>query len=214
MTSSPPTVIPARQGDIFLTRSTSLLGKLIRFFQRGKGEERSVVNHTGLVVGGNFGDPMIVEALSKVRLTSLSQGYANTGIEVWIFRHRDIDEPAAYKMQDYAFDQLYQTYGFTKLLTHFGDWLLTRLRFWSKRDVYLVRRLSGLTDYPICSWLVGYALEKAGVYVLDREAQPISPRILTPDDIWDAATFTVWDGYRWIKPDYHWELVWSGKVTK
>lgn len=201
-----PSVIPAQCGDIFLTRSYSLLGRAIRYFERSKGESPSKVNHTGLVVGSNFGNPIIVEALSRVRLISLLDGYGNTGVDVWVYRHRDMSEAKAHKMREFAFGQVGRSYGFLKLFGHLGDWALTRLRFWSKHDVYFVRRLCRLEKYPICSWLVGYALETVNIFVNDSENNAISPRILTPDDIWDDAN--------WQGQDRYWTLVWSGKVTK
>lgn len=201
-----PTVIPAQCGDVFVTRSYSLLGRAIRYFEKSRGESASMVNHTGLIVASNFGDPMIIEALSRVRLLSMVDGYGGSNVDVWVYRHRDMSEARALKARNYAFDHVGRSYGFLKLFAHLGDWTLTRLRFWSHRDVYLVRRLCNFHNYPICSWLVGYALESAGIYVNDSENNPIAPRILTPDDIWDDAN--------WAGQDRYWTLVWSGKVTK
>ena len=54
-------------GDIFLTRSCSLISKAIRFFTRSIGEKRTKVNHVGIVVQrGDIKTAIGVEALSKV----------------------------------------------------------------------------------------------------------------------------------------------------
>jgi cell wall-associated NlpC family hydrolase len=45
-------------GDIFFTRGTGFLAKAIRFFTRNIGEQRSRVNHVGIVAkeGGSNSD--------------------------------------------------------------------------------------------------------------------------------------------------------------
>ncbi|MCK5213048.1 MAG: hypothetical protein KAQ74_03915, partial [Dehalococcoidia bacterium] len=68
-----------KPGDVFLTRSTGLLGKLIRVCTRSFGEKRSKVNHVGIVVeAGGIQEAVVVEALSKVRMHKLWKQYGNS----------------------------------------------------------------------------------------------------------------------------------------
>ena len=57
-----------QRADIFFTRGTGLLSRLIRFFSRGIGEARTKVNHVGVVVeAGAIQEAVVIEALSRVR---------------------------------------------------------------------------------------------------------------------------------------------------
>ena len=54
--------------DIFFTRGTGLLSRLIRFFSRGIGEARTKVNHVGVVVeAGPIEKAVVIEALTRVK---------------------------------------------------------------------------------------------------------------------------------------------------
>lgn len=72
--SNPDRLLP---GDIVLTRSSSLMGRLIRWGERSPHEPRSVYNHAALVV-----DPpaMIVESAFRVRRCSLWDYHLDDGI--------------------------------------------------------------------------------------------------------------------------------------
>ena len=62
-------VLKAEVGDVFFTRSESLLGAAIRWVERGPKEEKSWANHTGLVtkagaltVAVDMGIPLVNQA--------------------------------------------------------------------------------------------------------------------------------------------------------
>ena len=84
-----------------------------------------------------------------------------------------------------AREQVGKTYGFLKILGHFLDWLLL--------GAYIFRRLTQNGDYPICSWLVAHAFDKAG------KTFGVHPGAATPDDIWDFVVDNP-DKYKRIRP--------------
>ena len=62
--------------DIFLTRGTGIISRLIRVFSRSIGESRTEVNHVGVVVeGGPIDSAVVIEALSKVKRHKLVDQY-------------------------------------------------------------------------------------------------------------------------------------------
>jgi hypothetical protein len=160
-------------GDVFLTRGRNLVSRAIRFFSRGVGERRTVVNHVGLFVeGGTLRTAYVVEALSKVRCHPLWRGYgppSNTLVAV--YRPDNLNEEEIGKIVEYARKQVGRRYAFGTLLAHLADWALL--------GSYFFRRLTKDGKYPICSWLVAHAFKQAGkdFGVPEWAAQP--------DDIWD-----------------------------
>jgi hypothetical protein len=65
-----------KPGDVFLTRGTGLLSRLIRVCTQSFGEKRSKVNHVGVVVEeGSIQTAVVVEALIKVRKHLLWKTY-------------------------------------------------------------------------------------------------------------------------------------------
>ena len=57
---------------------------------------------------------------------------------------------------------------------HLLDWIL--------QGAYLFRRLGGIDDYPICSWVVTQSYAKPGKTI------GVPPGAASPDDIWDFVT--------------------------
>lgn len=183
-----------QRGDVFLTRSFTLIGRLVRFFERSKDESKSIVNHTGIIVEDGE-DPHIIEALITVKHRPLSEGYGGKPIDVWVFRNVFLKDEEKEIVSHRALEFSGEKYGVPKIGAHFGDWVLTRLRFWSKNDVYLFRKLAGMSPYPICSWIVGWSYLEIG-YLFG-----IHPEFLTPDDIWD-----------WVSRSPQWECVFKGRL--
>jgi len=160
-------------GDVFLSRSTSLLGRLIRACTRSFGEERSKVNHVGIVVeAGGVRDARVVEALIRVRKHRLWAQYGPPKTDhVAVYRAKNVAAEEMAVIVAEAEEQVGKRYGFGKVIAHFLDWLLT--------GAYVFRRLTQNGDYPICSWLVAHAYAKAGYDF----GQP--PGAADPDHIWD-----------------------------
>jgi len=172
-------------GDVFLTRSTSLLGRLIRCCTRSFGESRSKVNHVGIVVkAGSMVDAVVVEALIKVRRHRLWEQYGPPKKDhIAVYRATNVLPEEMKVIVAEAEEQVGKRYGFGKILAHFLDWLLI--------GAYVFRRLTQNGDYPICSWLVAHAYAKAG-YDFGTPAGAADP-----DDIWDFVV-TRTDYYRCI----------------
>ncbi len=165
--------VTLQPGDVFLTRSTSLLGRLIRICTRSFGEQRSKVNHVGIIVeAGGMQEAVAIEALIKVRRHKLWERY-HPPKKDWIavYRPQNIPPEDMTIIVAEAEEQVGKPYGFAKIATHFLDWLLA--------GAYVFRRLTQSGDYPICSWLVAHAYSKAG-YTFG-----VAPGAADPDDIWD-----------------------------
>jgi len=162
-------------GDIFLTRGTSLISRLIRFFTRSWGESRTSVNHVGIVVeGGSIDRAVVVEALRTVTRRRLADGYAGTGTSVAVFRPINLTPQETNVIVQAAELYVGRKYGYAMIVAHALDWMLN--------GVYLFRRLIGSDEYPICSWVVAHAYAKAG------KTFGVEPGAASPDDICDFVT--------------------------
>jgi hypothetical protein len=170
-----------RPGDVFLTRSNSLLAKAIRLMQRGEGEEKSVVNHTGLFLNGQeyarLDEAMSIEALARVRVGRFWDFYHDSGTEVAIYRDITLTAGERRAIEWAAQQYRGRLYGGLKLPLHAGDWMLEQLL--NKRDVYVFRRLAKVDRYPICSYLVAKSYSAVG------RNFGVAVGAAQPDDIWD-----------------------------
>jgi len=182
-----------QRGDIFLTRSKSVLGWLIRTCTSKIGEKRSKVNHVGIVVeAGNIREAVVVEALSKVKRHRLWEQYGppNTG-GVSVYRAKNITPAEMDLIVAEAEEQVGKKYGHFKIVMHFLDWCLT--------GVYFFRWFARSKKYPICSWLVACAYGEAGYdFGVPNEAAD-------PDDIWDFVN---------ARTDYYEEIVHLGPMKR
>lgn len=165
-----------KPGDIFLTRGSSLISRLIRFFSRSIGESRTMVNHVGVVVEeGTLQSCVAVEALSRVKQHKLWERYGPPDDDkVAVFRPVNLTEEEITKIVNYAKKQVGRKYGYFKIFMHLLDWLLL--------GIYFFRRFANNSKYPICSWLVAYAFSEAGKHF------DVAPGAAEPDDIWDFVT--------------------------
>jgi len=179
-------------GDVFLTRGTSVLSKLIRICTRNIGEKRSKVNHVGIVVeAGSIQDAVVVEALSKVKMHTLWKQYAPPKKDhVAVYRAKNVSPEEMEIIVATAKRQVDKTYGYCKIVAHLLDWLLT--------GAYVFRRLTSDSRYPICSWLVAHAYAEADKYF------GVSPGAANPDDIWDFVE---------KKPGYYERIVKLGSLS-
>lgn len=163
-----------QSGDIVLIRGTSFRSKLIRFLSRFGGDSRIHINHVGVVVvSGTTEYAEIVEVRLKPRIKRLRE-YRNSKNLIAVYRPRlpvevrwlaggDTDRFVTYK------------YGLFARISHFGDWCLG--------GRYFFRRLMLQKRYPISSWVVSYAYDKADFNF------GVPPEITSPDDIWGYALF-------------------------
>jgi len=158
--------------DIFLSRTRGIGSWLIRFFTRTSGEPESEVSHTGIVVeGGPLEKSWIVESRGPTRRRLFYRRYRKRKYDVAIFRPLHLTPVKRAIIVRAALDYVGKEYSYFKILLHLLDWML--------QGAYVFRRLGGINDYPICSWLVADAFAKAG------EKFGVEPDAANPDDIWD-----------------------------
>lgn len=165
--------ITLKPGDIFLTRGTGFVSKTIRFFTRSIGENRTKVNHVGLIVTeGTPRTAVAVEALSMVKRHLLWGRYGPPSKDhVAVYRPINLTKDEISIIVREAESQVGREYGYAKVTSHLMDWLLL--------GAYVFRRLTNNGDYPICSWLVAHSFSKAG------KDFGVEPGAASPDDIWD-----------------------------
>ena len=165
-----------KPGDVFLTRGSSIISQLIRFFSQSIGENRTMVNHVGVVVEeGTLKTCVAVEALSKVTQHKLWERYGPPDDDsVAIFRPTNLALDEIAKIVAYAKKQVGRKYGYFKIFMHLLDWFFL--------GIYFFRRFANNGNYPICSWLVAYAFSEAG------KNFRVEPGAAEPDDIWDFVT--------------------------
>lgn len=176
-----------RAGDVFFTRSESVLGKLIRWAETDPGEEPTWANHTGVVVEsgwigpagsrvGNLNVPIeqarqavVVEALWKTRRGPLKVN----GIDVRVFG--PIPNPTPEELDAFraeAATYVGDTYGWWKLLFHLADRAIFKGRKVLSKTLYVDKR-------PICSYLAAKVGAVVGLtYGMD-------PAAATPDEMLD-----------------------------
>lgn len=172
--------------DIFFTHGERLLSKLIRIGETLPGEEKSIVNHVGIVVGhGSIEIADAVEALSKVKLHTIYSQYHDKKDKVAIFRPLNLTDEQKILITCKAMKYVGNTYGYLKIATHLLDY------FTGKH--YVFRRLTNNDNYPICSWVVSHAYKAAGLDFGCDEG------MADPDDIWDFCMNNP-DKYHYIFP--------------
>lgn len=183
-------VIVLAPGDLFFTRGRSPLSWAIRLFTRSPGEDRTAVNHVGVVVqGGLLSEAVIVEALDTVKRHRLVQQYGPPRRDgVAVYRAVGLAPENLWAAVQAAEGYVGRKYGRLKILAHLGDWMLG--------GAYLFRRLARMDKYPICSWLASHAYEAAGVRF------GVDPNAASPDDMWDwiKAHPDQWRCVRLLKP--------------
>ena len=151
----------AERGDTFFTKSSSLLGRLIRWGEKDPDESTGAwTNHAGVVVesgwiGGDPGLPgykeaVVIEALWKTRRGPLKVN----GVDVRVFRPVPAyteEEKALFvaEAESYVGDG----YGWWKL----GGFLLKR----ATRGVVDVTKVYFIKNRPICSYMAAWTNEKA-----------------------------------------------------
>ena len=171
--------------DVGFSRSPKWYARAIRFFTRSKGEPPTYAHHT-------FGiGPLseIVEARSTVTRTPIPDWKAPAGFEIW--RHLGLTATDRAAISLYAARREGSFYGGFKILAHLADSLITKLVAPDHRSVHFFRKLCFLPDYPICSWLCGYAYESRGWGLRSCPA-----RFASPDDQHD-----------WVSSNRHWHIV-------
>lgn len=173
--------------DLIFYKRRSLLGRLILYFTRSPGEEKSYASH----VAGLISPDILLESV----LTTIKRPFDITKeSRLEIYRYtgpiptNDFVDLVAKKANEYHG----KTYGFGKVITHFLDAILVKM---FKKEIYFFRKINHFHRYPICSWVWAYAYNRA----LSGYEFGVEPKYTTPDDMHD-----------FVKESIEWELVYKG----
>jgi hypothetical protein len=176
-------------GDIFFARGTGMMGRMIRWAEREKGEAESWANHVGGVMSEGY---LVPPAGHITALATTTESLWKIEESVWWERHRHeqgyavaVFRPRNYsgnegveKVLDDWHSRLGQKYGWWRLTTFLGEKLsheasfglftipFTKLHFQGKRIV--------------CSNHIFLGLEKDDIRVNSKD-----PNELDPDDAMD-----------------------------
>jgi len=161
-------VIYALAGDIFFTRSRSLLGRLIRWAETDPNEPNGVwANHVGVVVSPGwivpppldrqFAQAVVVESLWKTEKWAWWDNHKNeVGLEIRVYRKPNLNFEQLIRIEAEADKYVGKTYGWPKLFVHLADRVLfgghktlSNFLFYEKR--------------PICSYTVAHAFAAGSV---------------------------------------------------
>jgi hypothetical protein len=175
-------MIWARAGDTFFTRSTSLLGRLIRWGETESGEMRTWTNHTGVVIEPGWLMPpndykrqylpaIVVEALWKVREGPLKLN----DTEVRAFR----PIPPYYDLE------------LARFIVEAKSFVGNRYGWWKLFGFLIKRATHGKVDptkfyfiknRPICSYLAAWCNKEARPSLLNFG---MLPQMADPDEMLD-----------------------------
>lgn len=176
----------AYAGDVFFTRSESLLGRLIRWAQTDPKEEKTWANHMGVVVADGWLVPpsdergwplaIVVEALWTVKYWSWWNAHKDEVLNGQRIKAFGPKEPrTATERLEFnlvAMSYVGDRYGWWKLGFHLAD------RFFFKGKKKLSRLLR-IDNRPICSYLAAKAEEAHGMDF------GMPPQAVDPDEALD-----------------------------
>lgn len=177
-----PVLLP---GDILLTASRGLVGRLIRSYTRDRGEAPSVVNHAALVVtGATMAQAVIVEALgSGITRHTVGESYGTGRAAIAVFRPVNLTAVEIARIVAAAEERVGQRYGYGELLRHWGDWALGRLTFRRRTPQWLRRGADHRRR--VCSGLIGSSYAVVAAYAEAGKTFGLELAAATPDDLWD-----------------------------
>jgi hypothetical protein len=176
----------AYAGDVFFTRSESMLGKLIRWAETDPGEEKTWTNHTGVVVEDGWLVPpspskpcqeaVVVEALWHVKKWEWWEAHwkeVMEGQRIVAFGPRDPrNAEEQLRFREVAESFVGDRYGWWKLGAH----LLDRAIFKGRK---VISKMLFIDKRPICSYLAAKAQEAQGM------GFGVKPEAADPDEMLD-----------------------------
>jgi hypothetical protein len=166
------TALYARAGDVFFTKSSTVLGKLIRWAETDPKEGSTWANHTGVVVeDGWIGEPpsmdvvrpeirkAVIESMQAIVIEALWHARKGplklNGTAVRVFRPVvpwDADEMARFRAE--AETYVGDKYGWWKLFIHLADRALFKGKKVLTTGLHVKSR-------AICSFLMAFACQMA-----------------------------------------------------
>lgn len=176
--------IYALPGDIFFTRSSSLLGTLIRWAEHDPNEPNGVwANHVGVVVSPgwivppitnfHFTTATVVESLWKTERWSWWLNHKDDkDNEIRVYRRPSLTADQSRAIERKANEFVGRTYGWWKLFAHLAD----RVFFGGSKTI---SNFLTIDKRPICSYTVAKSFQAADLYF------GMVPEAADPDEMMD-----------------------------
>ena len=174
-----------KSGDIGLSKGSNWVSKLIIWAQDTWTEEARWSH-----VFASIGREELVEALSKIRLTSLER-YNNKDVEVF---RLPLTAKERIDFREGMILRINGSYGFLKYPLFFLDastsWLKRRIGM--KKPCFFFTRVFGISNLPVCSQLVVWGIHKYTSYRFkNAEGKVVNWRVVTPDYLEDLIKLKV-----------------------
>lgn len=166
-------------GDVILSRTGTWLSKAIRFvtaLQTGNSE----YSHAAMVTN----EDLCIEALWEITISDLKK-YKGKQIQVW---RLDLSEMDRRDLVHGLYQLAGQNYGIFKLPLFAMDAAFTQIsKLWgAKKPCYWFTEKLGITNLPVCSQLVVYALHKFTEYrLVDESLTTVNWKTVSPDRLQD-----------------------------
>ena len=163
-----------KAGDIVCTHDDSWLSKAIRWSSETPGEDAES-SHTGVM----YDHSQVCEALWNVEIRELEPTLEERYVDIYRPQLTTSEMGIiSCKLQEWEGEQ----YAWYKIGMHLGDTLVSKSvgLFGINWSPYFFRRLCQMDDYPICSWVAGYAFES-----VEPNYFGVPPWAAQPDDIHD-----------------------------
>jgi hypothetical protein len=152
-------IIETEPADIICVSGSGFISSAIQFV------EGSEISH---IAGSVCINDYIVEAhIDGVHARSLNE-YADGRCKIAVFRNIKLDKRTKVRIAEEALRFVNDKYGVIKILAH----LIDRTIF---RGAYVVRRICGLSNFPICSYLWAKAYYDCTLYKFGCEVNAAEP---------------------------------------
>lgn len=170
-------------GDLVMSRSGSIWGAGTRAFTRNRfrGEEKSQVDHAGIITQMGISGALVTEALVRPGVIEHSFYEKYIEKEVCVARALNISDPMRIRIAKRARSQIGKEY-------------TERALWWQALGLAKVLAPMFGDHWRICSWLVGYAYEAGELNF------GVDYRRADPDDIWDFVVKNLGTIYVWVIP--------------
>ena len=172
----------AQPGDIYFTRGSNLLGKLIRWAERSKDEEKTWANHVGVVTTPGW---MVPPETDKPHLFAwVSEAFWHIGHHEWWNRHKENENYSVmvFRPRHMTNEQVEMVVNdaLSRTGNRYAWWripgfLVEKLSFGKMK----VSKLFFMKNRNVCSNHVALAFDEIGIRF---EEEPLE---LDPDDMFD-----------------------------
>lgn len=176
------TDVKCLSGDIGLNTSDAFMSKGIRFFSSLQ-TKKATKSHAWACVGYSE----VVEATNKIRLNLLSKYEKPIFKNVVVYR-LPLSKEDRQSLRIGLLRRINKAYGWLKLPLFALDALSTKIwsLFGRKTPVFFWTSTFGISNIPVCSQLVVYALHKFTSYLLrDENGKQVNWKIVSPDYLED-----------------------------